>query len=140
MTRESLTPSERVMRARMAAYMLHTRYDPRETTKPARRAFNSASSTRSTPTTASPTANATAAPKPPAAPTSLAWRSCRRRVAECMASAALVEASRRIRDSHFGWRRLRRCLLAVPPPLILTGGLSGPLGLPQNRVEERLGH
>jgi len=38
--RESLTPSERVMRARMAAYMLHARYDPRETTKPARRAFN----------------------------------------------------------------------------------------------------
>jgi hypothetical protein len=24
----------------MAAYMLHARYDPRETTKPARRAFN----------------------------------------------------------------------------------------------------
>jgi hypothetical protein len=40
MRRESLTPSERVMRARMAAYMLHARYDPRETTKPARRAFN----------------------------------------------------------------------------------------------------
>jgi hypothetical protein len=38
--RESLTPSERVMRARMAAYMLHARYDPRETTKAARRAFN----------------------------------------------------------------------------------------------------
>jgi hypothetical protein len=28
------------MRARMAAYMLHTRYDPRETTRAARRAFN----------------------------------------------------------------------------------------------------
>ena len=28
------------MRARMAAYMLHARYDPRETTKAARRAFN----------------------------------------------------------------------------------------------------
>ena len=40
MRRESLSPSERVMRARMAAYMLHARYDPRETTKPARRAFN----------------------------------------------------------------------------------------------------
>lgn len=40
MRRESLTPSERVMRARMAAYMLHARYDPRETTKAARRAFN----------------------------------------------------------------------------------------------------
>jgi hypothetical protein len=38
--RESLTPSERVMRARMAAYTLHARYDPRDTTKPARRAFN----------------------------------------------------------------------------------------------------
>ena len=40
MRRESLTPSERVMRARMAAYALHARYDPRETTKPARRAFD----------------------------------------------------------------------------------------------------
>ena len=40
MRRESLTPSERVVRARMVAYMLHARYDPRETTKPARRAFN----------------------------------------------------------------------------------------------------
>lgn len=40
MRRESLTPSERVMRARMAAYMLHARSDPRETTKAARRAFN----------------------------------------------------------------------------------------------------
>jgi hypothetical protein len=40
MRRESLTPSERVMRARMAAYMLHARYAPRETTKAARRAFN----------------------------------------------------------------------------------------------------
>jgi len=28
------------MRARMAAYMLHARYDPRETTKAAGRAFN----------------------------------------------------------------------------------------------------
>lgn len=28
------------MRARMAAYMLHARYDPRETTKAARGAFN----------------------------------------------------------------------------------------------------
>lgn len=40
MRRESLTPTERVMRARMAAYSLHARYDPRETTKAARRAFN----------------------------------------------------------------------------------------------------
>jgi hypothetical protein len=38
--RESLTPSERVLRARMAAYALHARCDSRETTKPARRAFN----------------------------------------------------------------------------------------------------
>ncbi len=40
MRRESLTPSERVMRARMAAYMLHARHDPRETTRAARLAFN----------------------------------------------------------------------------------------------------
>jgi hypothetical protein len=40
MRRQSLTPAERVMRARMAAYTLHARYDPRETTKAARRAFN----------------------------------------------------------------------------------------------------
>ncbi len=40
MRRESLTPSERVMRARMAAYTLQARHDPRETTRPARAAFN----------------------------------------------------------------------------------------------------
>ena len=41
MRRESWpTPSERVMRARMAAYMLHARHDPRETTRAARTAFN----------------------------------------------------------------------------------------------------
>lgn len=40
MRRESLTPSERVMRARMAAYTLHARRDPRETTRSARAVFN----------------------------------------------------------------------------------------------------
>ncbi len=40
MRRESLTPAERVLRARMAAYALHARHDPRETTKPARVAFD----------------------------------------------------------------------------------------------------
>lgn len=40
MRRESLTPSERVMRARMAAYTVHARHDPRETTTAARSAFN----------------------------------------------------------------------------------------------------
>lgn len=40
MRRESLTASERAMRARMAAYTLHARHDPRETTKAARHAFN----------------------------------------------------------------------------------------------------
>ncbi len=39
MRRESLTPAERVLRARMAAYALHARHDPRETTRPARRAY-----------------------------------------------------------------------------------------------------
>lgn len=40
MRRQPLTPSERVLRARMAAYMLHARHDPRETTQAARRAFD----------------------------------------------------------------------------------------------------
>ncbi len=31
----SLNPSERVLRARLAAYTLHAKYDPRETTAPA---------------------------------------------------------------------------------------------------------
>jgi hypothetical protein len=35
-----LTPSERTLRARMAAYVLHSRYDSRELTAPARRAFD----------------------------------------------------------------------------------------------------
>lgn len=38
--RESLTPAERVLRARMGAYALHARYDARATTAAARRAFN----------------------------------------------------------------------------------------------------
>ena len=40
MKRESLTPAERVMRARIAAYAQHARHDPRETTRPARAAFD----------------------------------------------------------------------------------------------------
>lgn len=36
----SLTPSERTLRARMAAYVLHSRYDSRELTARARRAFD----------------------------------------------------------------------------------------------------
>ena len=34
-----LTPEQRVLRARIAAYALHARRDPRETTAPARAAF-----------------------------------------------------------------------------------------------------
>lgn len=40
MRRQPLTPSERVLRARMAAYVLHASHDPRETTAAARRAFD----------------------------------------------------------------------------------------------------
>lgn len=40
MRRQPLTASERVLRARMAAYMLHARHDPRETTQAARRTFD----------------------------------------------------------------------------------------------------
>jgi hypothetical protein len=36
----TMTPGERTLRARMAAYVLHSRYDSRELTAPARRAFN----------------------------------------------------------------------------------------------------
>lgn len=36
---ESLTPSERVMRSRMAAYVLHARYDSRQTTAASHRTF-----------------------------------------------------------------------------------------------------
>lgn len=36
---DPITPSERVMRSRMAAYILHSRVDSREHTKPARAAF-----------------------------------------------------------------------------------------------------
>lgn len=39
--RDGLTPGERTLRARMAAYALHSRYDPQQTTAPARRAFAS---------------------------------------------------------------------------------------------------
>ncbi|MGQ0802452.1 MAG: hypothetical protein ACT4PI_01120 [Actinomycetota bacterium] len=35
-----MTPAERTLRARMAAYVLHSRYDSKKLTAPARRAFN----------------------------------------------------------------------------------------------------
>ncbi|MDQ3570452.1 MAG: hypothetical protein M3450_01445 [Actinomycetota bacterium] len=35
----NLTPSERSLRSRIAAYKLHATHDPHETTKPARNAF-----------------------------------------------------------------------------------------------------
>lgn len=35
----ALTPSERILRARLAAHVLHASVDSREHTKPARRAF-----------------------------------------------------------------------------------------------------
>lgn len=39
MKRDRLSPAERSMRGRMGAYALHARYDPRQTTAPARAAF-----------------------------------------------------------------------------------------------------
>jgi hypothetical protein len=39
MTRGRLTPAERSLRGRIGAYVVHARYDPRETTAPARAAF-----------------------------------------------------------------------------------------------------
>ena len=39
MRRDVLTPAERSLRGRMGAYVAHARYDPRQTTAPARAAF-----------------------------------------------------------------------------------------------------
>lgn len=39
MRQDRLTPAERSLRGRMGAYAVHARYDPRETTAPARAAF-----------------------------------------------------------------------------------------------------
>ena len=39
MSRDRLTPAERTLLARMGAYVVHARYDPRQTTAPARAAF-----------------------------------------------------------------------------------------------------
>ncbi len=39
MTRGRLTPAERSLRGRIGAYVVHARYDPRQTTAPARAAF-----------------------------------------------------------------------------------------------------
>jgi hypothetical protein len=39
MRRDQLTPAERSLRGRMGAYIVHARYDPRQTTGPARAAF-----------------------------------------------------------------------------------------------------
>ena len=37
---DSLTPAERTQRARLAAHVLHSKYDSRELTRPARDKFN----------------------------------------------------------------------------------------------------
>jgi hypothetical protein len=39
LSRDRLTPAERTLRARMGAYVVHSRYDPHQTTAPARAAF-----------------------------------------------------------------------------------------------------
>lgn len=39
MSRDRLTPAERTLRGRMGAYVVHARYDPRQTTARARAAF-----------------------------------------------------------------------------------------------------
>ena len=39
MRHDQLTPAERSLRGRMGAYVVHARYDPRQTTAPARAAF-----------------------------------------------------------------------------------------------------
>jgi hypothetical protein len=38
-SRDRLSPAERSLRGRMGAYVVHARYDPRQTTAPAREAF-----------------------------------------------------------------------------------------------------
>ncbi len=40
MANRGMSPAEQSLRARMAAYRLHSRYDSRELTRPARAAFN----------------------------------------------------------------------------------------------------
>ena len=39
MSRDRLSPAERSLRGRMGAYAVHARYDPHQTTAPAREAF-----------------------------------------------------------------------------------------------------
>jgi hypothetical protein len=39
MSRDRLSPAERSLRGRIGAYLVHSRYDPRQTTAPARAAF-----------------------------------------------------------------------------------------------------
>lgn len=39
MSRDRLSPAQRSLRGRMGAYVVHARYDPRQTTAPARAAF-----------------------------------------------------------------------------------------------------
>lgn len=75
--RQSLTPSERAMRARMAAYMLHARHDPRETTKVARVAFSQRFVDQVDPDRRLPDHDATAAPKRRRAYSSPGSRICR---------------------------------------------------------------
>jgi hypothetical protein len=72
-----LTPEQRVLRSRAAAYRLHATHDPKETTKKAR--AQRASNERLTPTVSFPLRSGPAGPRPPGAPISLAWRCAPRR-------------------------------------------------------------
>ena len=76
MKRESLTPAERVLRARMGAYALHARYDPRVTTVAARQAFDRRFLVSSILTASYQSGNDSAVPKLPARRTSRGWRFC----------------------------------------------------------------
>jgi hypothetical protein len=44
---DKMTPAQRSLRGRLGAYVVHSRYDSRELTKPAREAFASSSRSRS---------------------------------------------------------------------------------------------
>ena len=69
MSANKLTLAERRLRARAAAYRLHSLYDSPQLTANARAGSRTASPAKSTPTGYCPRRNASVEPSPPARPT-----------------------------------------------------------------------
>ena len=75
---KSLTPSERTLRARLAAHVSHSRHDPKERTRPARDVFDQRFLDEVDPQRVLPDAEREAGPITPGRRTSPGWHRSRK--------------------------------------------------------------